>query len=199
MVIPDPKTKMQSWPHHVHMEIRWAFQVCIAFSMAHVAYAQPTQVEFDSALTKLMVAEAGWTHTLDHTVMLFAIELLDEQESRSDNLLETLELHVQWWSKGYPPNRPWIAGLNTSCNKPEGFPTHLNWQRHQRWCIAIVGLVRAHKAGKLKNPCKGRPNNWRARGVASRKAKRLYYHVGCGRTLHNYFDTHRDPKGRRRK
>lgn len=164
-------------------------------------YAQPSRVELDSALTRMLWAEAGIgpKGERDRTAMLFAIERLDEQEVRSSNMLETLKLHFGWWSKGYPPGRPWLEGIDTGCKKPDGFPGWLNWRVHQLGCTALVRLVRDHRAGKLKDPCRGRPNNWRARGRPSRKAKRMYYHVGCGRTLHNFFNTHRGPRGRVRK
>ena len=174
----------------------------LAMCIVHTVEAQePTRVEVESALTRLLWAEAGVGHKgkRDRTVILFAIHRLDKQEQRSTHMLETLNLHVQWWKHGAPPHRSWIADINTACTEPAGFPTHLSWPRHQLWCIRLVGLVRAYKAGKLSNPCKGHPNNWRARKAASRRAKRLYYHVGCGPTLHNFFDTHRDPNGRRRK
>ena len=125
----------------------WAIQACIAFGITHIAYAQLSHVETDSALTKLMVAEAGWTAERDHTSMLFAIARLDEQEARSSNILETLAIHVGWWELGYPPKRPWIAGIDTSCEKPEGFPGHLNWQRHRHLpsrapaCLRMYGIA----------------------------------------------------------
>ena len=165
----------------------------------HGAVAQePTRIEIETALTRLLWAEAstGPRGFRDRIAMLFAIHRLDEHERRSSNMIETLGYHVGWWKDGSPPRRPWIAGIDTACEKPEGFPKKWNWQSHQLRCIQLVGLVRDYYAGRLRNPCKGNPNNWRARGRPSRKAKRIYYHVGCGRTLHNFFNTHRRPNGR---
>lgn len=155
--------------------------------------ASAATVETESALTKMLVGEAGFAAVLDHTVMLPAIHLLDARESRSSNVIETMEIHIPWWNRGAPPGRPWVAGINTSCMKPAGFPKRLRWEgRHQRWCLQVVGRVRDYFAGRLSNPCKGTPDNWRARGRPSRRAKRLYVQIGCGRgSLHNWFDTRR--------
>ena len=135
-----------------------------------VTAQQPTRVEIESALTRMLWAEAsvGPRGDLDRTVMLFAIHRLDEQEKRSDNLIETLGYHVQWWKRGAPPGRPWIAGITTACTEPEGFTR--DWDRYRHLCYQLVGRIRDYYAGRLRNPCKGTPNNWRGRGKPS----------GCG-------------------
>lgn len=171
-------------------------------SIAYVASVGNAQLKLDleTAQLKLLVGESGWDNELDQTVILFAVHRLDKQDARTENLLETLELHIPWWSNGAPPRRPWIARLDAACLEPEGFPKRLSWQRHQRWCFETVRRIRHYAQGRLKNPCKGTPNNWRARGKPSRKAKRLYYQVGCGKaSKHNWFDTYKDPRGRVRK
>ncbi len=171
----------------------------LLLSASGVRAEAPTHVEIESALTKMLVGEVGLKADLDHRAILFAIHRLDEHERRSSNVIETMHLHIQWWKHGAPPNRPWIAGINTTCNKPEGFPLNLDWDNHQWLCFRVVERVRAYYAHRLINPCKGRANNWRARGKPSRRAKRLYYQVGCGRSsLHNWFDTRRMPNGKRR-
>ncbi len=173
-----------------------AFIVAVLLCSTHAVNAQePSRVEIESALTRLLWAEVGPDRVLDHTVILFAIHKLDTQERRSTNVIETMNIHIPWWKRGAPPRRPWIAGLNTSCTEPAGFK--LNWDVNRRWCYLIVKRIRDYYAGRLRNPCKGTPNNWRARGKPSRKAKRLYYQVGCGRkSRHNWFDTWRKPNGK---
>lgn len=164
---------------------------------ASVARAEPTRIEVETGLLKMLVSEAGLKPVIDHDVMLHAIHLLDRRERRSSNVLETMAIHVGWWRRGFPPHRAWIANLDTSCAYPDGF--RHRWEGgNQRLCLRLVGRIRAYFAGRVPNPCKGTPDNWRARGKASRRAKRLYFQVGCGRgSLHNWFDTRR--KRRRRK
>lgn len=171
--------------------------IALALCLAQVAEAQPTRVEVESALTRMLVGEAGWTRERDHRAILFAVHRLDAQDARSSHMLETLHLHIQWWKHGAPKGRPWVAGIDTRCEEPAGFPSHLSWDNHRRRCFQVVRRVRDYYAGRLVDPCKGKPNNWRARGKPSHRAKRLYYQVGCGRaSRHNWFDTTRLPTGR---
>lgn len=153
----------------------------------------------ESDLTRMLIAENGWTHRTDHAAMLHAIHLLAKRDARCKTVQDALRLHIPWWRKGYPHNKKWVAGIDVSCEKPAHWPTRLRWEGlYQNWCVFVVARVRAYYAGKLPNPCKGTPDQWRARGRASRKARRLYFQIGCGReSLHNWFDTRRTKRVRR--
>ena len=174
------------------------FTLALVLFITSAAHAQPLPEEIENALTKLLVGEAGWDHPLDHEAILHAIHLLDTRERRSTNVLETMSFHIPWWKRGYPPKRPWVAHLDTTCEEPDLFPHKLKWENLQRYCFQIVRRVRMYYAGRIANPCKGTPDNWRARGKPSRRAKRKYFQIGCGRkSLHNWFDTRRKPHATR--
>ncbi len=153
--------------------------------------AEPARVEVETGLLKMLAGEAGLKPRRDHDAILHAIHLLDKRESRSSNVLETMAIHIPWWKRGAPPRRAWIANLDTSCVYPEGF--RYRWEgSNQGLCFRLVGRIRGYFAGTVANPCKGTPDQWRARGRWSKRAKRLYFQVGCGRdALHNFFDTRR--------
>lgn len=140
---------------------------------------------------RLIVGEAGFGGEVDHAAMLHAFERL---AARVGDYGRALLNHIPWWRQGAPPNKPWVAHLTTACDEPEGWPTRLDWTVHRVLCFQAVRRVRDYLAGKLKDPCRGRPDQWRARGKPSRKARRKWAQIGCRgpdgvRSIQNFFNT----------
>ena len=154
-------------------------------------------------LLQMLVGEAGLAAERDHRAMLFGIHKL----SRGGDVAETVYRHIPrmhhgvWWQE----SKPWIGWLDATCDKPPNYPSR--WEgANQHLCFAIVARIRDYHAGRLKNPCKGVPDQWRKSGRScpkgdrrlkcmrrvrkvNRVARLRYRQIGCSATLHNYYDT----------
>lgn len=141
----------------------------------------------------MLIGEAGWMAKRDHAAMLHAIHLLQRRKG-DRSVLDTLGADIPERAAKYL-RRPWLGELDTGCLRPPSFPAHLNWEGvHQYLCVKVVARVRLYLRGKLRNPCRGTPDQWRARGrpkLLKRIRRKGWARIGCGRTLQAYFDTRR--------
>lgn len=140
---------------------------------------------------QMLVAEAGLGRQADHPAMLHAIPRLAARRRLS--VQDTIRRDVTEFRYGWRPGREWIGGLTPACSEPAQWPQRLNWAGgNQHGCIRLVAMVRAHDRGKLKDPCKGRPLQWRSRKAkkAIRLARRRgWRRIGCGRdSLHVFYE-----------
>jgi hypothetical protein len=141
---------------------------------------------------QMLVAENGWRDVPDHAATLHALRRLAKRSGRTE--LEAAELHISEFRHGWRKGRGWIANLSTACTEPEGWPGPGEWGEMQRECLRLVAMVRAFDAGKLASPCKGEPDQWRSRRFPKLQraaVKRGWRRVGCGRTLHVFWETRR--------
>lgn len=143
----------------------------------------------------MLIGEAGFTAAVDHAAMLHAIHLLSKRRGHA-SILETLTGGdiPEMGERGYSLRRTWISQIDTSCRRPAAFPRRLDWGGvHQMLCARVVARVRAYLAGKLRNPCRGRPDQWRARNrpkLLKRIRAKGWKRIGCGKkTLQAYFAT----------
>lgn len=151
----------------------------------------------DATLTdlrlRMLVAEAGWRVGPDHTAMLFAIDRLADRAGAS--VEATIREHVSEFSRGFPLHRRWILHLTTACTEPEGWPGGDWADTAQRPCFRLVRLIRDYDAGRLRDPCRGEPNQWRSRRYPRlQRAARLrgWRRIGCGPdTLHVFWEARR--------
>lgn len=121
--------------------------------------------------------------------MLYAIENLADRARLS--VEQTILEHVSEFGNGFPERRRWITRLTVACTKPEGWHRGSWRDNGQRGCFRLVRLIRDFDAGKVKNPCKGEPDQWRSRKFPKlqRAARRKgWRRIGCGRdTLHVFW------------
>ena len=133
-------------------------------------------------LMRVFVAEHGWTSELDDAA---SYHVLLRHAGTVDALPAVVERMVDAHSNALA-RRPWLAELTPECAKPEHWPANRNWLP----VVCVMLVQRAHDAleGKLRDPCHGRADQWRARkSKALRSAlKRKYRRVGCGRTVNAY-------------
>lgn len=139
---------------------------------------------------QMLVAEAGLGKRVDHPAMLHAMDRLAALGRRT--VESAIRKHVTEFKRGWPEHRKWIPNLTRACSEPEGWPSRTPWAGGpMHGCIRLVAMVRLHARGKLKDPCRGRPNQWRSRKAkkAIRAAtRRGWRRIGCGRdSLHVYF------------
>lgn len=142
---------------------------------------------------QMLVAEAGWTVRPDHAAMLHAIGRLASRHGRT--VEDTMRRHVSEFHNGFPARRRWIGKLTTACVEPAGWPGHKWADTHQRLCFGLVRHVRLFEAGKLKDPCRGSPDQWRSRRhpkLQRRAARKGWRRIACGRdTLHVFYNSAR--------
>lgn len=154
-------------------------------------------------LVQMLAGEVGLEAERDHRAMLPAITKL----SRGHDVRITITKHIPMMKTGawVQARRPWLATLDGNCETPRIFKG--NWAgANQYLCNQLVARVRAFLRGQLKSPCNGRPDQWRKSGRScprgngrlkcmrrvrkvNRIARSKYRQIGCGPTLHNYYDT----------
>lgn len=134
-------------------------------------------------LMRVWVAEHGWTAELDEAATYHV--LLRHSNGNVEHLPETIFGMVDAHSNALA-NRPWLRELDPDCRQPEHWPANREWLPVV--CVLMVQRAQDALAGRLRDPCKGRADQWRARkSKALRSAlKRGYRRVGCGRTVNAY-------------
>lgn len=137
---------------------------------------------------RMCVAEAGFEPVPDHAAMLHSIDRLGRRAGLSPR--QAILDHVSEFKNGLPKRRRWIGRLTTACGRPEGYARR-HWP--QRQCFELVRRVRLYEAGKLRDPCKGNPDQWRSRRFPKLQraaARKGWRRIGCGRdTLHVFWST----------
>lgn len=130
-------------------------------------------------LMRVWVSEHGWTSELDDAATYHA---LLRQAGTVDALPATVAQMVDAHSDALE-NRPWLRELTADCVQPAHWPADRNWLPVV--CVLMVQRAQDALAGKLRDPCKGRADQWRTRkSKALRSAiRRGYKRVGCGKTL----------------
>ena len=134
-------------------------------------------------LMRVFVAENGWTSELDDAATYHV--LLRAANGNAEYLPEAIFEMVDSHSNALA-NRPWLRELDPSCKQPAHWPSNRNWLPVV--CVMLVQRAQDALAGKLRDPCNGRADQWRARkSKALRSAlRRGYRRVGCGRTVNAY-------------
>ena len=141
-------------------------------------------------LLQLVVGEAGWQAESDHAAMLHAYQRL---AAASGLTLREAKVHTPEMNAGYPrPHRRWLRTLSPACSEPAAW-LRGNWDAGYVYlCARVTAAVRAFRRGELRDPCRGKPTQWRARSCpeCQRKARRKgWRRIGCGReTLHVYWE-----------
>ncbi len=136
---------------------------------------------------QMLVAEAGFGRHPDHAAFLHAMDRLAKLGGRT--VEAAIRKHISEFAFGWKPGREWIGNLTQACLEPAGWPKRRSWSGgSMHGCVRLVAMVRLHARGKLKDPCRGRPNQWRSRKAkkAIRAAlRRGMRRIGCGAdTLH---------------
>jgi hypothetical protein len=62
-----------------------------------------------------------------------------------------------WRHSNARRDRPWLARLNPTCERPDGYP----WRWPAELCAAVVARAEAFGRGELADPCRGRATGWR--------------------------------------
>jgi len=138
-------------------------------------------------LLRVWVAEHGWSAELDDAA---TYHVLLRHAGTVEALPATVAQMVDAHSNAIA-TRPWLAELTADCAQPEHWPANRNWLPVV--CVLMVQRAQDALAGKLRDPCHGRADQWRARkSKALRSAlKRGYRRVGCGKTVNAFL---REPK-----
>lgn len=129
-------------------------------------------------LVHVWLAEARWLAPRDHAAQA---HVLARYAERSGVSLETAADRLVW-----PYSRPpaWVREVGPDCERTESWPGRLRWSAHAELCRELFERAAAFLAGRLADPCRGRPDGWRSKGKALRRAlRRGYERVWCGRGL----------------
>jgi len=88
------------------------------------------------------------------------------------------------------PSRRWLHELDPAGNRPEHWPSHLNWEDvwRPRW-LALLDHARDVVAGRAQSPCEVTPRHFGApHGVDMDRASRAGWRpVDCGPGVRNRF------------
>lgn len=181
---------MSPYSYRLQTAVITGFLVLVTGALAWTKVEATARNPAEAVLVSMLVAENGWQHERDQRAQLFAIHRLAKREGL--DIVATVKKHIPELRAGFPrPHRAWLRHLDGSCREPEG------WRRgdwHAGWvslCSQVAARVRAYYAGKLEDPCKGAPDQWRSRRFPKlqRAARRKgWRRIGCGRTLHVYWE-----------
>lgn len=127
-----------------------------------------------TALLQVWVAEAGWFATREHAAIAHVLRRYAER--RGVTLADAADALV-WRHSNAQADRPWLRYLDASCARPD-YVSARAWERRRPLCVDLVRHARAFLRGELRDPCP-RAEGWRARGEATRRAKRHGWAVAC--------------------
>ena len=80
------------------------------------------------------------------------------------------------------PRKRWVRGLLASGDKPDGWPTNLDWDRYAPKWAAIYERAGAFLRGEVADPCKGAPVHLGGLIDRARMSPHKWQMVRCGRT-----------------
>jgi hypothetical protein len=183
-----------------------ALAALLACSMAR-GQDDPSRDATALGLLKAFVAEADLEATDDHAAIAHAMQR--RAERRGVSLLEQVHAYVSALKPSHAPTdrTAWVLALESSCVRPEGFPSNLRWDDCQgRRCTprrvrCLEALERAHAFldGELRDPCGG-ATDWGSPRLSSDMARAAravaagrWVPARCARNTVNNFYVQRAP------
>ena len=132
-------------------------------------------------LARAMVAEAGWTKTIDHAAIAHVLgRRWNRAKQRFPNL--RFEAQIRGYCSGLYRMRTsrhiWLHNL-TGSKMPLGWPVNrVSWDRHKPLWKAALERAKRYFEGELVDPCRGKAWNWGG-GMDLPKGPK----INCGKTV----------------
>jgi len=127
--------------------------------------AEADDTETRDALARLFWGEAGPDRARDHAGLYHV--LLVRQDVRGDErLLDTIHAYSSGVLRDpQTPRQRWIAGLESDCTEPDGWPAHLDWHaRYEPACKRVFTRAQRFLVDLPPNPCP-EARLWGGRGI----------------------------------
>ncbi|MCH6551212.1 MAG: hypothetical protein IH804_04265 [Planctomycetes bacterium] len=110
-------------------------------------------------LAQTCVAEITFPKTTVECVAMWEINANNAVRKGIDIVEQTHAFNAYWRIESRRRARPWVQGLTLEGARPEGWPPHLNWERHRGRWLQIVARARRFvdefPRGKHRRVCHG--------------------------------------------
>lgn len=144
------------------------------------------QAETQVVLARAAVGECGWLlpdceAALWHTLLRRTVMVLRRQ--RPAYTLQRMVLKYCAVFRGkHQGRRVWIRLLQPDGEQPNGWPARSQWEKHRPWWNDVYARAGDFLAGKVKDPCKGKPIHTGGLVDRARMNPEDWQEVDCGRT-----------------